>query len=115
LISTLATREGGKLNLLRRRQRSSQGSLAEFGPALVLYFTFLVVPLLVLIRFGLATTAMYFVMARAADAAAKAPSYGLALDGATASLDEFLDSPIARVTGLKTLQINPLYSMLMNR
>jgi len=97
------------LNASARRKRNSQGSLAEFGPALVLYFAFLVVPFLVLIRFGLATTAMYFVMARAADAAAKAPSYGLALDGATASLDEFMDSPIASVTGLKTLQINPLY------
>jgi hypothetical protein len=90
------------------RERNSRGSLAEFGPALVLFFAFLLVPTLLLIRFGLATTAMYFVIDSAADTAAKAPSYGLALNGANGTVREFLASPIACFTGLKAEQFKPL-------
>jgi len=81
--------------------RNSRGSLAEFGPALVLFFVFLVVPMLSLARLGMSTAAIYFIVDRAADKASKAPSYDAAMSRANEAVDDLINSPIARFSGLK--------------
>lgn len=97
-------RQQSRPDSLQRRRlsvRSSKGNLAEFGPALLLFFAFLLVPVLALLRFGVGTTTMYFIVSHAADSAAKAPTYGLALSRVNGILEELISSPIGRISGLE--------------
>lgn len=85
----------------RRVLRNTHGNLAEFGPALVLFFVLILFPAWALIRFGATSAAISLIVTRAADTAAKAPSYGLALSGANRILEQMVDSPVGCVTCLK--------------
>jgi len=89
-----------KNSINTRMMRNSQGNLAEFGPALLLFFVFLLVPTLALVRLGMSTAAIYFVVDRATDAAAKSPCYDSALARANEVIHDLTNSPIARFSGL---------------
>ena len=85
--------------------RNSRGTIAEFGPALVLFFGLLLIPSLTLIRFGLSTTAIYFILGRAADSAAQAPTYDQAKQKANGVFLALINSPIGTFSGLKVDRI----------
>jgi hypothetical protein len=84
-----------------RSLRNSHGNLAEFGPAFFLFLALILLPIWALIRFGATSAAVCLIVTCAADAAAKAPSYGLALSGANKVLSQMITSPIGRVTCLR--------------
>jgi len=83
-----------------------RGNLAEFGPALVLFFVFMIVPMLVLIRFGIASGALYFIVAQAADSAARAPNYASAQKNVSTVISRLVDSPLGRLSGLTLSSIS---------
>jgi hypothetical protein len=89
----------------QKRTRNSHGTIAEFGPALVLFFGLLLIPSLTLIRFGLSTTAIYFILGRAADSAAQAPTYDQAKQKANGVFLALINSPIGSLSGLKVDRI----------
>jgi len=85
--------------------RNSHGSLAEFGPALLLFFVFLLVPAFAFLRLGVSTAAVYFVVDRAADAAAKSPYYDSAWSRANEVIHDLANLPIARFAGLNAKDV----------
>jgi hypothetical protein len=85
----------------KNASRNAHGNLAEFGPALVLFFIFMLIPMLALIRFGLAASALYFIVSQTADSAARAPNYALAKRSADTVLSKLITSPLGRISGLR--------------
>jgi len=85
---------------------NERGTIAEFGPALFLFFAFIVVPVLCMIRFGLSTAVIYFIVERAADRASKSYSYDSALCKANEAVDGLFNTPIARFAGLKPERVS---------
>jgi len=91
-----------------RRQRNSRGNLAEFGPALALFFAVILGLALPFLRFGVAAATVILFVDRATEAAAKAPTYGSALIGANQVLTELVGSPMGRLAGLKSGSFEPI-------
>jgi hypothetical protein len=85
-----------------RPLRNARGNLAEFAPALCLYFAILLIPIFGLLRLGLTIATVHFIEDCAADAAARESSYNLAENRADAVLRHLVDSPIGCLAGLKT-------------
>lgn len=81
--------------------RNSHGNLAEFGPALLLYFALVLAPSLALIRLGASITALSFAAGCAAEAASKAPCYDRASVNARCAIDTLVRSPLWGLSGLK--------------
>lgn len=88
--------------------RNSRGNLAEFGPALSLFFLFMLIPSLFLIRLGMSTAAIYFIVDRAVATAAKTPTYDSAVSRANEVVHALTSSPIGRFSGLKIEGIKQL-------
>ncbi len=95
----------------RRLPRNSHGNLAEFGPALLLFLALILFPVWACIRVGATSAGVYLIVTHAADAAAKAPNYGLALSSANRVLSQMISSPIGRLACLdpKSLKCLDLY------
>ena len=85
----------------RIRLRNSRGSIAEFGPAVALFFALILIPSLSLIRFGLSSTALYFILGQAAVSASKMPTYDQAKQRASREFFALLTSPVGTLCGLK--------------
>ncbi len=90
----------------RRRQTGS--NLAEFGPALILFFAFILGIALPFLRFGVAAATLTLFADRASESAAKAPTYGSALTSANQALTELVSSPVGRLAGLKIDSFEPI-------
>lgn len=90
---------------LKIYSRNANGTLSEFGPALVLLFAFILLPALTLLRLGMSCAAIFFIVDRAADAAAKAYDYDSALGRAQTVMHDLSDSGLARFSGLKPEEI----------
>jgi hypothetical protein len=90
----------------RRRQTGS--NLAEFGPALILFFAFILGIALPFLRFGVAAATLTLFADRACESAAKAPTYGSSLICANQAMTELVSSPIGRLAGLKIDSFEPI-------
>ena len=87
-------------NCHRYKLRNSHGSLAEFGPALILFFAMVLGLSLFFVRYGVSTAAMFYIVDHAADVAGKAPSFDLASKRARLVVSESSETPLSRFCGI---------------
>jgi hypothetical protein len=87
------------LNLKRRNREGS--TLAEFGPALFLFFIAVFFPAINLLGFALGVATAELIADRCAIAAADEQTYGEALDAACHTAVQLNNSPLGKFAGLK--------------
>jgi hypothetical protein len=88
--------------IAKKRIRNSHGSgLAEFGPALFLFFAVVFFPVINLLGFAFGVATAELIADRCAVAAADEQTYSDALDAACSTAVQLNNSPFGRFAGLK--------------